>query len=127
MKVKLKLIKIERKGMAGLIALLGVALILCVVAFPTPNDISVGEMAYQKLWLGRMTVVFAVCCLPFLCLNKKQYLSFPSIVTWVLIILGGIEAIWGLGKYMVSLFLIIPYMHLQGLSIIRDLTRDIWQ
>ena len=51
--------------MAGLIALLGVALILCVVAFPTPNDISVGEMAYQKLWLGRMTVVFAVCCLPF--------------------------------------------------------------
>ena len=46
--------------MAGLIALLGVALILCVVAFPTPNDISVGEMAYQKLWLGRMTVVFAV-------------------------------------------------------------------
>ena len=31
------------------------------------------------------------------------------------------------GKYMVSLFLIIPYMHLQGLSIIRDLTRDIWQ
>lgn len=82
--------------MAGLIALLGVALILCVVAFPTPNDISVGEMAYQKLWLGRMTVVFAVCCLPFLCLNKKQYLSFPSIVTWVLIILGGIEAIWGL-------------------------------
>ena len=101
--------------MAGLIALLGVALILCVVAFPTPNDISVGEMAYQKLWLGRMTVVFAVCCLPFLCLNKKQYLSFPSIVTWVLIILGGIEAI------------IIPYMHLQGLSIIRDLTRDIWQ
>lgn len=96
MKVKLKLIKIERKSMAGLIALLGVASILCVVAFPTPNDISVGEMAYQKLWLGRMTVVFAVCCLPFLCLNKKQYLSFPSIVTWVLIILGGIEAIWGL-------------------------------
>ena len=83
MKVKLKLIKIERKGMAGLIALLGVALILCVVAFPTPNDISVGEMAYQKLWLGRMTVVFAVCCLPFLCLNKKQYLSFPSIVTYI--------------------------------------------
>ena len=73
--------------MAGLIALLGVALILCVVAFPTPNDISVGEMAYQKLWLGRMTVVFAVCCLPFLCLNKKQYLSFPSIQHSVFLLL----------------------------------------
>lgn len=34
--------------MAGLIALLGVALILCVVAFPTPNDISVGEMSTIK-------------------------------------------------------------------------------
>ena len=63
MKVKLKLIKIERKSMAGLIALLGVASILCVVAFPTPNDISVGEMAYQKLWLGRMTCCF--CCVLF--------------------------------------------------------------
>ena len=77
MKVKLKLIKIERKGMAGLIALLGVASILCVVAFPTPNDISVGEMAYQKLWLGRMTVVFVICSLLSFCLNKKQNLSFP--------------------------------------------------
>ena len=96
MKVKLKLIKIERKSMAGLIALLGVALILCVVAFPTPNDISVGEMAYQKLWLGRMTVVFVICSLLSFCLNKKQNLSFPSTVAWVLIALGGIEAIWGL-------------------------------
>lgn len=96
MKVKLKLIKIERKSMAGLIALLGVASILCVVAFPTPNDISVGEMAYQKLWLGRMTVVFVICSLLSFCLNKKQNLSFPSTVAWVLIALGGIEAIWGL-------------------------------
>jgi len=96
MKVKLKLIRIERKGMAGLIALLGIALILCVVAFPTPNDISVGEMAYQKLWLGRMTVVFVICSLLSFCLNKKQNLSFPSTVAWVLIALGGIEAIWGL-------------------------------
>ena len=82
--------------MAGLIALLGVASILCVVAFPTPNDISVGEMAYQKLWLGRMTVVFVICSLLSFCLNKKQNLSFPSTVAWVLIALGGIEAIWGL-------------------------------
>ena len=32
----------------------------------------------------------------------------------------GLEA-----NILVSLFLIIPYMHLQGLSIIRDLTRDV--
>ncbi|WP_288361131.1 O-antigen ligase family protein [uncultured Bacteroides sp.] len=96
MKAKLKLIKIERKDMAGLIALLGVAAILSVVVFATPNDIPVGEMAYQKLWLGRMVFVFVVCCVCSFCLNRKQYLSFSSIVTWVLIALGGIEAIWGL-------------------------------
>ena len=66
MKAKLKLIKIERKDMAGLIALLGVAAILSVVVFATPNDIPVGEMAYQKLWLGRMVFVFVVCCVFFL-------------------------------------------------------------
>ena len=82
--------------MADLIALLGVAAILSVVVFATPSDIPVGEMAYQKLWLGRMIFVFVICCVFSLCLNRKQYLSFPSIVTWVLIVLGGIEAIWGL-------------------------------
>lgn len=96
MKVKLKLIRIGRKDMAGLIALLGVAAILSVVVFTTPNNIPVGEMAYQKLWLGRMSFVFVVCCVCSLCLNRKQYLSFPSVITWVLIVLGGIEAIWGL-------------------------------
>lgn len=82
--------------MADAVALLGVAPILSIVVFTTPNDIPVGEMAYQKLWLGRMVFVFVVCCVCALCLNRKQYLSFPSIVTWVLIVLGGIEAIWGL-------------------------------
>ena len=43
-----------------------------------------------------MTVAFVICSLFSLCLNRKQYLPFPSIVTWVLIALGGIEAIWGL-------------------------------
>lgn len=82
--------------MADVMALLGVAAILSVVVFAISNDIPVGEMAYQKLWLGRMAFVFVVCCLLSLCLNRKQHLSFPSIVTWVLIILGGVEAIWGL-------------------------------
>ena len=82
--------------MADLIALLGVAAILSVVVFAIPIAIPIGEMAYQKLWLGRMIFVFVICCVFSLCLNRKQYLSFPSIVTWVLIVLGGIEAIWGL-------------------------------
>lgn len=85
-----------KKHIADTVALLGVAAILSVVVFAASNDIPVGEMAYQKLWLGRMGFVFVVCFVCSLCLNEKQYLSFASIVTWVLIILGGIEAIWGL-------------------------------
>lgn len=96
MKAKLKWIRLGRKGMADLIALLGVAAILSVVVFAIPIAIPIGEMAYQKLWLGRMIFVFVICCVFSLCLNRKQYLSFPSVVTWVLIVLGGIEAIWGL-------------------------------
>ena len=88
--------RMTQKNMADVITLTGVAAILIVVFFATPNDIPVGEMAYQKLWLGRMTFVFVVCCLLSFCLNRKNDLSFPSIVTWVLIVLGGMEAIWGL-------------------------------
>jgi tetratricopeptide (TPR) repeat protein len=85
-----------QKNMADVITLTGVAAILSVVVFATSNDIPVGEMAYQKLWLGRMLFVFVVCCLLSFCLNRKKHLSFPTIVTWVLIVLGGMEAVWGL-------------------------------
>ena len=85
-----------QRNMADVITLTGVAAILSVVVFATSNDIPVGEMAYQKLWLGRMLFVFVVCCLLSFCLNRKKHLSFPTIVTWVLIVLGGMEAVWGL-------------------------------
>ena len=88
--------RMTQKNMADVITLTGVAAILSVVVFATSNDIPVGEMAYQKLWLGRMLFVFVVCCLLSFCLNRKKHLSFPTIVTWVLIILGGIEGVWGL-------------------------------
>lgn len=88
--------RMTQKNMANVITLTGVAAILSVVVFATSKDIPVGEMAYQKLWLGRMAFVFVVCCLLSFCLNRKNHLSFPTIVTWVLIILGGMEAVWGL-------------------------------
>ena len=88
--------RMTQKNMADVITLTGVAAILSVVVFATSNDIPVGEMAYQKLWLGRMAFVFVACCLLSFCLNRKNHLSFPTIVTWVLIILGGMEAVWGL-------------------------------
>ena len=96
MKLKLELMQMTKKNMADVVTCIGVAAILSVIVFTIPNEISIGEMAYQKLWLGRMAVVFVVCSLLSLCLNRKQYLSFPAIVTWALIALGGIEAAWGM-------------------------------
>ena len=96
MKLKLELMQMTKKNMADVVTCIGVAAILSVIVFTIPNEIPIGEMAYQKLWLGRMAVVFVVCSLLSLCLNRKQYLSFPAIVTWVLIALGGIEAAWGM-------------------------------
>lgn len=61
-----------QKNMADVITLTGVAAILSVVVFATSNDIPVGEMAYQKLWLGRMAFVFVICCLLSFCLNRKN-------------------------------------------------------
>jgi tetratricopeptide (TPR) repeat protein len=88
--------RMTQKNRTDVITLTGVAAILSVVVFATSNDIPVGEMAYQKLWLGRMLFVFVVCGLLSFCLNRRNYLSFPTIVTWVLIVLGGMEAVWGM-------------------------------
>lgn len=87
MKVKLKLMRRIKENIANVVAFTGVTSILYVVAFATTNDIPVGEMAYQKLWLGRMSFIFLVCFLVSFCLDKKLSLRFPSFVTWSLIIL----------------------------------------
>lgn len=78
------------------VMLVGIVAILGVVSFATPNDIPSSEIAYLKLWLGRMSLAFTVCALFAFILNGKAQLSFHSYVTWVLILLGGIEALWGL-------------------------------
>ena len=43
--------RMTQKNRTDVITLTGVAAILSVVVFATSNDIPVGEMAYQKLWL----------------------------------------------------------------------------
>ena len=90
------MISIDIKYILNLILLFGVISILSVVTFANTNVIPIGEMAYQELWLGRTAIVFAVCSIICLCFTRKYSLSFSLIVTWVFIILGGIECIWGL-------------------------------
>lgn len=75
----------------GVISFLGVVLI-------SPDHFDTGEMAYQKMWLSRMAVVFAVCSLFSLSINDKKEDRFYHSVIWSLILLGGVEAIWGLGQ-----------------------------
>lgn len=74
--------------------LFGVIALLSVVTVSS-YTIAVGDMAYQKLYLGRVTIVFVICSLISLCLDKKGNTFYLSVV-WSLIILGGVEAVWGL-------------------------------
>lgn len=74
--------------------LLGVIAFLGVILVPL-HGIAAGEMTYQKLWLGRMSIVFIMCSIISLYLDKKGS-SFYLSVIWSLIILGGVEAICGL-------------------------------
>lgn len=85
---------LQKKHIAHVLMLLGVIAVLGIVTIST-SGISVGEMAYQKLWLGRMGMVFVICSLISLCLDKKGGAFYLSVI-WSLIILGGIEAIWGM-------------------------------
>lgn len=73
---------------SGVIATLGIVTV-------SSHHIMAGEMAYQKLWLGRMAIAFVICSLISLCIDKKEN-TFYLTVVWSLIILGGVEAVWGL-------------------------------
>ena len=44
--------QMTKKNMADVVTCIGVAAILSVIVFTIPNEIPIGEMAYQKLWLA---------------------------------------------------------------------------
>jgi O-antigen ligase len=70
----------------------------CILLVDMKN-MPAGEMDYQKLWIGRMSVVFAMCTLTSVSItNQWRKLRFASCVSWSLIILGGVEACWGLSQ-----------------------------
>ena len=85
---------LQNKYIVHLLMLFGVIALLSVVTV-SYYTIAVGDMAYQKLYLGRVTIVFVICSLISLCLDKKGNTFYLSVV-WSLIILGGVEAVWGL-------------------------------
>ena len=86
---------LQNKYNVHLLMLFGVIAILSVVTVSS-YTIAVGDMAYQKLYLGRMAIVFVICSLISLCLDKRGGNTFYLSVVWSLILLGGVEAVWGL-------------------------------
>ena len=73
---------------------IGVVAILSTVIVSS-HSIQISEMAYQKWWLSRAVIVFVVCTLLSFSADKKGNVFYLSVV-WSLILLGGMEAIWGI-------------------------------
>ncbi|MDD3037198.1 O-antigen ligase family protein [Bacteroides sp.] len=89
--------RISLRFVVSLVVFIGVMSLLGVVLV-SPDHFDIAEMSYQKMWLSRMTVVFAVCSLFSLSINDRKEDRFYNSVIWSLILLGGVEAIWGLGQ-----------------------------
>lgn len=68
---------LQNKYIVHLLMLFGVIVLLSVVTVSS-YTIAVGDMAYQKLYLGRVTIVFVICSLISLCLDKGKYFLFIS-------------------------------------------------
>ena len=64
---------LQNKYNVHLLMLFGVIAILSVVTVSS-YTIAVGDMAYQKLYLGRMAIVFVICSCK-LCSSKIIFLS----------------------------------------------------
>lgn len=77
---------------------IGILLLLGIVLICDRQHLIVGEQAYQMLWLGRNAITFVVCCFIYVCfIREKEHSSYFNIsVVWVMILIGGIEAVWGL-------------------------------
>lgn len=78
--------------------------LLSLVCVTTP-ELPVGETIGQWIWFGKVTLFSAGCVIVVFLLQLlrrdswKEILFFPNIpvyVSWSLMIMGGIEAIWGL-------------------------------
>lgn len=88
-----------KKSLSHVLTLLGIIPVLGVVCLSTP-ELPVGEFAGQWLWLGKACVFFAVCILFAFtgCFKQPtlELLPFSRMVVWTLIMLGGMQAVWGL-------------------------------
>lgn len=73
-------------------------MLVLAVAFVPPMELLSGEVIGQWSWFSKAGILFSCIafCAAYFRNQEKSY--FPNIVVWGLIILGGIEAVWGLGQ-----------------------------
>lgn len=101
--MKVRIHKI-RDAVVVLLQFLAVCALLSLVCVTTP-ELPAAETIGQWVWFGKV-VLFSTGCIAITCLLQiwgrtswKQIFSFPhfsAYVSWSLILLGGVEAIWGL-------------------------------
>lgn len=78
---------------------LGIVTILVLfTVFVPPIEVLSGEMESQWKWFSYTGFLFTIITILLVCSNIKIKFNFKDIVTWGLIITGGIEALWGLGQ-----------------------------
>lgn len=83
--------------LCNLLLIIATLLVLAIVFVPS-IDLLPGEMAGQWNWFSKTGIMFSllVICTVWVGIRRKSF--FPDIVVWELIIIGGIEAIDGLGQ-----------------------------
>lgn len=75
---------------------IAIVALLSLVCMTHPM-LPIGEVVGQWVWFDKMAIASAACILlSFLFSFKNAILNFPIVVSWSLIFLGCIEAIWGL-------------------------------
>ena len=84
-----------RDGTSVLLMSAGCVLLLSCVCAYSPH-IPAGDVSYQWLWCGWGALVFAACTLLSVLLSTEGVRYFHRSVAWGLILLGGVEAVWGL-------------------------------
>ena len=73
--------QMTKKNMADVVTCIGVAAILSVIVFTIPNEIPIGEMAYQKLSPEKTDIVSCSGKETTDCKRQKQQPYVPTIVS----------------------------------------------
>lgn len=94
--VNKRLGKFIREIFSFLIALIGIVVILGIVNFTYP-ELPVGETTGQLYFLAWGGITTCILLISMILLSKRStiHFNFPTMVSWILICLGIIQAVWG--------------------------------